>query len=286
MNVTYRQGPVSTRGSVRSTRLRVTPIAGDPATGVPPGVTVEGDLDFRGRSRSPDCSGSYRGAFPVDAATNASATIAGEGEDRRLVVSLRLADPSAQLTAQVRCSGGGVSLPIPLGRMLPQDRRGASARGRDRDHAGQRVRSTLESHVHVAGRPTFLTRRGLAWKWTRCSGPASSRTAPRHRPARARAAHAGPARRRAAQGTERHDRLPDALPVPDGPHARPPQQRGPRGVAHLVGAWDARRAAADRWLRQRSQVGWRRTLRLEPHAPRGSSVTLVSRTRSRWERAQ
>jgi hypothetical protein len=120
MTVTYRQASVSTRGTIRSTSLRVTPIAGDAATGEPPGVTVEGDLAFRGRSRSPDCSGSYRGAFPVDAAKNASATIAGEGEDRRLVVSLRLADPSASLTARVRCRGGGVSIPIPLGRMLPR----------------------------------------------------------------------------------------------------------------------------------------------------------------------
>jgi hypothetical protein len=56
----------------------------------------------------------------VDSAKNASATIAGEGADRRLVVSLRLADPSASLTAQVRCEGGSVSLPIPVGRMLPR----------------------------------------------------------------------------------------------------------------------------------------------------------------------
>jgi hypothetical protein len=119
LRTTFRQGPVSTRGTVRANGLRVTPIAADAATGAPPGVTVEGDLDFRGRARSPLCAGSYRDAFPVDPANNASATITGEGEDRRLVVSLRLADRAAKLTARVRCDVGGVDLDIPAGRMLP-----------------------------------------------------------------------------------------------------------------------------------------------------------------------
>jgi hypothetical protein len=55
----------------------------------------------------------------VDAGRNVSARIAGEGEARRLVVSLRLADPSARLTARIDCEGGSVSLPIPVGRMMP-----------------------------------------------------------------------------------------------------------------------------------------------------------------------
>jgi hypothetical protein len=121
LRATFRQGPVSTRGTVRATGLQVTPIAGDAAMGVPPGVTVEGDLDFRGRARSPLCAGAYRDAFPVDPAINASATITGEGEDRRLVVSLRLEDRSASLRAEIRCDVGSVDLDIPVARMLPTD---------------------------------------------------------------------------------------------------------------------------------------------------------------------
>ena len=119
MRVDFAQGPVRARGTVKARGLRVTPIAADPTTAEPPGVTVEGDLDFRGRARSPGCAGAFRGAFPVDPAKDASATITGEGEDRRLAVRLRLADASAELTARIRCEGGSVDLPIPLGSLLP-----------------------------------------------------------------------------------------------------------------------------------------------------------------------
>jgi hypothetical protein len=121
LKATFRQGPVSTRGTVRANGLRVTPVAADATTGAPPGVTVHGDLDFRGRARSPLCVGTYRDAFPVDPAINASATITGDGEDRRLVVSLRLEDGSASLRARIRCEVGSVDLDIPVARMLPRD---------------------------------------------------------------------------------------------------------------------------------------------------------------------
>jgi hypothetical protein len=155
MRVTYRSSGVSARGTIKGRGLRVTPIAADPATGEAPGVTVEGDLDFRGRASSPGCQGEYRGAFPVDSAKNASATIVGEGEDRRLVLSLRLADPSAKLTAQIRCQGASVGLPIPVGRMMPRTSVELPLAGgtlaRRGNESGARWRATFTLRVDRSG---------------------------------------------------------------------------------------------------------------------------------------
>ena len=117
--VTFRQAGVTARGTGRARQLRVTPVPGNPDTGEPPGVTVQGDLEFRGRARTPGCSGGYRDSFAVDPAKDASAKIVGEGGGRRLVVALRLTDPSATITARASCDGRTVSFGIPMAGMVP-----------------------------------------------------------------------------------------------------------------------------------------------------------------------
>ena len=116
--MTYSRSGVSARGTLVGRGLVVKLIPGETPEEIP-GVTVTGDLQVRLQSRSPGCSGQGSKRYPVDSAVDASAKIVGEGDERKLSVLIRPAQPSAKMNVRVQCDGRGVTLSFPLSILFP-----------------------------------------------------------------------------------------------------------------------------------------------------------------------
>lgn len=121
--VTYRVPGVTASGTIKGRGLVVRLITGDDPEATP-GVTVTGDLQVQMRSTTPGCSGNGGRRYAVDSGLDASAKVVGQGEDRQLSVLIRPAQPSAQLSIRVQCSGQGVTMKLPLDLLFPHFERG------------------------------------------------------------------------------------------------------------------------------------------------------------------
>jgi hypothetical protein len=117
-SVRYSETGVNARGTLKGRGLVVKLIPGETPEAIP-GVTVSGRLAVSIRATTPGCSGEGTKRYAVDSAVDASAKLVGAGEDRKLSVLIRPAQPSAELRIRVRCEGGSLTMSFPLRILFP-----------------------------------------------------------------------------------------------------------------------------------------------------------------------
>jgi hypothetical protein len=105
-SVSFELGGLRYRTSYRGSGLKVVLVPGETPDAAPR-VSVEGELEFRGRVSGLlgrfDCTGRYRASASIDSGPDVSARIVGEGEERRLLIQLTPREPNGTIDFPMRC---------------------------------------------------------------------------------------------------------------------------------------------------------------------------------------
>jgi hypothetical protein len=105
-SVTMDLGGMKWRNTYKARGLKIVMEPGD-TPDAPPRVSVEGEIDLRGRVRGllgrANCTGSFRARSPIDPGLDVSAQLVGEGDDRRLSIHLWTSEPDATIDFPLRC---------------------------------------------------------------------------------------------------------------------------------------------------------------------------------------
>jgi hypothetical protein len=124
---TAQSGPITAVLVARGKGLKVKLIPVAPPEGAPEGapeppprVSISGNIGVEYRSATPGCTGSGRKSLAVDSDEDASATVVGEGEQRRLRILLRTEKPGAKMSVRLKCFGTTANISVRVGMIFDE----------------------------------------------------------------------------------------------------------------------------------------------------------------------